>query len=300
MHKSLEGVRGKYGNKIAVTYIPFPLEGIHPHAIKAARAAECARRLGAMDPFVAATFQKQDSIGVRPWDAYRSEAGIKDSAAFASCLDEESSANAVHAGMRAPPGVLDLLDAPTAASSRTDVNGVRMVMYPLSVVNQVPKVKLGAVPIAIAGSLDDPDFDLTRVNVVELLDDGRLVTFSRVDGKIQLYGSKGRGEKSIGRRGRGPNEVQSPRRISRLSNDTILVLDEGNRRVYRATPNNGIVSGQELPTMTPSTDQLAGMLPTQEIVLYRSGRFPAISTVGSSQKRVADWRQSMFGILQSR
>gem|GEM_PF-675480 len=323
MHKSLSATRAKFGKQIAVTFIHFPLEGIHPHAVRAAQAAQCAHEQGAVDAFVTAAFKKQDSLGIRSWDSYRRDANIKDSAAFAFCMNKEKSLASVHEGMRIgddfgiqstpttlidgwkyqgavsekeldsavssllreelPPGVVTLLGAHSAAASRTNNAGVPTPIFSTAALAQAPRTKLSALPTAVVGAIDDPEFDLTLVQSAALLDDGRVVTYTPFgrDRQVLVFGPKGRGEKALGRRGSGPNELQGPTSIFKTTKDTILVLDAGNRRLYKATAANGIVDSKEMPTsLVRSTDQLAGVISGKYFVFFASGRVPVPSKAG--------------------
>ena len=82
---TLAEIKQKYGSKLAVTFIHFPLS-IHRFAKPAARAAECAANAGGFTRFVETIYSNQDSLGLIPWTTYATRAGLRDTAAFASCL----------------------------------------------------------------------------------------------------------------------------------------------------------------------------------------------------------------------
>lgn len=75
--------------RVALVYRHFPLEGAHPHARKAALAAECAAAQDRFTPFHDALFLKQDSIGKLPWARFATDAGVSDLDEFARCVSEE-------------------------------------------------------------------------------------------------------------------------------------------------------------------------------------------------------------------
>lgn len=319
MHRSLESARAKYGSKVAITYIHFPLEGIHPHALAGARAAQCANQFGAIDKFINAAFAKQDSIGRRTWDAYRRDAGVSDSTLFTSCVVGDSSLEKVRIGLRAgndfgvaatptviingwtyqgalskkaldtlifsllrdapPPGLVDILGSPSASANRQVIDGVPTVLYRPEELELSPRMKLSAVPISTIGE-DESSEDVSFVGSAELMEDGQLFALSQIGGNVMLFPANGRGGRPFARRGRGPNELGAPRSIARVSKDTIVIFDASNHRLHRATAGRGIEGGDEIPAqLLGSADQVAGALSDHSFILFRSGRFPLASTL---------------------
>lgn len=82
-------IRKKYPNDIKWIFVHFPLPQ-HRFARLAAHVVECADKYGRVDQAVELLFRKQDSLGLKPWRSYAREAGIRDSTAFARCLDDKS------------------------------------------------------------------------------------------------------------------------------------------------------------------------------------------------------------------
>jgi protein-disulfide isomerase len=80
----LRTLREQYPKEIAIVYRHFPLD-IHPHAIAAARASECAAVQGRFQAFHDALYAAQDSIGLAPWERFAATAGVPDTSAFAVC-----------------------------------------------------------------------------------------------------------------------------------------------------------------------------------------------------------------------
>ncbi len=97
---SFRAASSKYGNRVALWFIDFPLD-IHRFAKPAAQASECAARQGAFGPMERVLFAKQDSFGLKPWGSYAHEAGVEDSARFASCMRDSASLARVEAGQAA-------------------------------------------------------------------------------------------------------------------------------------------------------------------------------------------------------
>lgn len=86
--RTLSELREPYGDRLAITYVHFPLP-YHRFARAAAQAAECAHLQGQFQPFIAAVYTQQDSLGLKRWSAYASEAGVSDTVSFNKCLSAE-------------------------------------------------------------------------------------------------------------------------------------------------------------------------------------------------------------------
>jgi protein-disulfide isomerase len=82
----LNPLQEEFGDQVAFAYIHLPLK-MHRFARGAAQAAECADQHGRFPAMLNAIFAKQDSIGLKPWPSYASEAGVTDSVSFAACLE---------------------------------------------------------------------------------------------------------------------------------------------------------------------------------------------------------------------
>jgi protein-disulfide isomerase len=86
---SLDEIRAKYPDQVAIVYRHYPLEAIHPHAFGAALAAACAEEQGRFKPYHDALFQRQDSIGTTGWDRLAEAAGVPDLPAFRECVESK-------------------------------------------------------------------------------------------------------------------------------------------------------------------------------------------------------------------
>jgi protein-disulfide isomerase len=98
-------------SKVAVVFVHFPLS-MHRFATPAARAAECARAEDKFAPVLAMLFQGQDSLGLKSWISYASDAGIRDTARFATCVASSESVPLIEAG-RAVGNKLGINGTPT-------------------------------------------------------------------------------------------------------------------------------------------------------------------------------------------
>lgn len=83
-HLAMRSAAATTGIPVRNVFVHFPLPQ-HRFAIPAAKAAECARDQGRFDEFVDAVFERQDSLGLRPWTAYARDASIHDTLTFRTC-----------------------------------------------------------------------------------------------------------------------------------------------------------------------------------------------------------------------
>ncbi|MEW5916250.1 MAG: thioredoxin domain-containing protein [Gemmatimonadota bacterium] len=111
-HSELQVVRQKFPNDVAVLYAHFPLSR-HRFATAAARASECADRQGKFEQIHDLLFAKQDSLGLKEWVAYATEAGVGDTAAFNECLST---------------GAFPRIDAGLAAAKAIEARGTPTVI----------------------------------------------------------------------------------------------------------------------------------------------------------------------------
>jgi len=82
---ALKGVLSEYPSEAALVFRHWPLS-YHRFARPAARASECAARQGKFLPLHDLLFEKQDSLGLKPWESFAVDAGVESVSDFASCL----------------------------------------------------------------------------------------------------------------------------------------------------------------------------------------------------------------------
>lgn len=95
----LHTVAQRHPRDVSWLFIHSPLS-IHPFAQQAARAIECA---DAQDQYRAMrdqVFARQDSFGLKPWNAYAHDAGVADTVRFGKCLSDSASTRRIRDGMR--------------------------------------------------------------------------------------------------------------------------------------------------------------------------------------------------------
>lgn len=82
---SLKAIRAEFPRDVVVKYRHAPLP-IHPFAVAAARASECAAHQDRFEQFHDALFLDQAAIGLAPWTRFASAAGVPDTAGFERCM----------------------------------------------------------------------------------------------------------------------------------------------------------------------------------------------------------------------
>lgn len=92
-------VSAKYPGQVALVFVHFPITTIHPHALEAARAAECGAQQGRFAEMVDALYSDQASYGSSPWSKFGATARIGDSAAFGRCMADTTTMPVVQAGL---------------------------------------------------------------------------------------------------------------------------------------------------------------------------------------------------------
>jgi len=110
---SLRGVMESHRGRIKVTVRHFPLS-YHRFAYPAARASECAGAQSRFIEFHELIFRKQDSLGLKTFEAFATESGVSDIRAFNTCVSSAQKVTAIEVDLaagrkvavRGTPGVI--------------------------------------------------------------------------------------------------------------------------------------------------------------------------------------------------
>lgn len=97
-HHAIESVKSEFNNQVSSVFVHYPLPN-HRFAIPGAIAAECAAAENRIPAFIASVYAKQDSLGLRPWQAFAMDAGVQDSAQFAECVTNTKTVLRISRGM---------------------------------------------------------------------------------------------------------------------------------------------------------------------------------------------------------
>jgi protein-disulfide isomerase len=114
LYHSLENIRAKRGNDFAIVYRNYPLTDIHPWALPAAIAAECAAEHGRFTEFYQFVFEHQDSLKGADWPGIAHLVGVADTSAFSRCLDT--------------PAIAERLRADSLAAADLKIPGTPLVL----------------------------------------------------------------------------------------------------------------------------------------------------------------------------
>jgi protein-disulfide isomerase len=120
---SLKAIRAEFPRDVIVKYRHAPLP-IHPFAVAAARASECAAHQNRFEQFHDALFLDQPTIGLAPWTRFATAAGVPDVAGFEQCMA---------AAAPSPVIARDTMDAhrlQVAATPTLLVNDLKLVGVP--------------------------------------------------------------------------------------------------------------------------------------------------------------------------
>ena len=97
-HRALDATMREHGTDVSTLFVHYPL-GQHHFAMAAARAVECAAEHGQFAELVRVIFEKQDSIGLKPWGGYAREAGISDTSRIVKCAASSERVDRIEAGI---------------------------------------------------------------------------------------------------------------------------------------------------------------------------------------------------------
>ena len=103
--QTLREWRLRYGDEVGVLYRHYPMTSIHPHAMEAAIAAECAGAQGSFERFHDVLFADQENIGRTVWSDFAERAGVPSIAEFSDCLKQDWPTERVVSDLRAGEGV---------------------------------------------------------------------------------------------------------------------------------------------------------------------------------------------------
>ena len=97
LHETLKSLRKHYPDQVSLTFVHFPLPG-HRFALPAARVAECAGAQGRFEAMYDRLFDDQESLGLKPWSEYASNAGVVDLDLFEACIRKTDTVARIDSG----------------------------------------------------------------------------------------------------------------------------------------------------------------------------------------------------------
>lgn len=141
--QTVQDARRAHPEGIQLTYIHYPLS-YHRFAEPAARASECANAQGRFEAIHDGFFEKQDSLGLKPWRSFAEEAGVADLERFDACVSERGPIPGVEAG-KAFGDDIDVRGTPTVL-----INGWRLSSVPSlkALEEHIAAIRVGKPPIS--------------------------------------------------------------------------------------------------------------------------------------------------------
>ena len=101
-HPTIKQALSEYGDKVLFSFKQFPLSNIHPQALPAALASECASEQGKFLPYADKLFEKQaewgKTTGTQSFKTYAAQLGMSTSQ-FGTCLDSKKYQSKVEADL---------------------------------------------------------------------------------------------------------------------------------------------------------------------------------------------------------
>lgn len=326
-HAALRRLTDELGTRVALTFVHLPLS-THPFARLAANAAECAHQQGVLMPFMDAAFAHQDSIGQRQWNAFGRDAGVRDSAAFKTCVNSRTFSSRVERGVEAAQsdavrGTPVLLingwrhdgalsyralkkatarllageplaeigpEGATAAGDGSSSIGAFDITYDTLDLMRAPQLRVSAVPLASTDG-QSANLDIGFGIPVELLSDNRFVVLA--GRQLHLFDADARWVRMLAGDGSGPGELRGPTDMARIRGDTLVVADPGNARILWINPDGTVPRERSMRAeVPPRLHMVAGALPDGRLVLHRAW--------GPTLSRVPNSRDSLqVGVLPS-
>ncbi|MCC6242638.1 MAG: thioredoxin domain-containing protein [Gemmatimonadaceae bacterium] len=321
------------GTRLGIRILNYPLP-THALAFDAARAAVCSKKSDRFVAFHRLLTHDIDEIGRKSWSEFAREAGIDDIEGFVSCLTESSTDSAVNAdiatakslGIRGTPltlvngwrydgaiptvqlvGIIDDVAngrppraalAPLSAPMEKNVvsGGIRRLRYKQSDLDSAFRLELTKLPISVLG-LEGSDgmYDLTNAHRAVFLSDRRLaVLSSRGMPGLYLFRTDGRLERSLAKRGFGPNEFSGLSDIALVNGDSLVAIDQANDKLsYISTITGGMREVRLRGALPGAVFRVAGSLPSKTLVVH-SGN--GTVKAGRPTERVFDGSM-MVGLL---
>jgi hypothetical protein len=121
---------------------------------------------------------------------------------------------------------------PKGAYAVRDSSGVQIVSNPSAVEGDSGCPQVGSAPaFSIGGANAEGPYDIARVTGAQRLADGSIVLLNGATSELRYFDGAGRYVRSVGRKGSGPGEFESPYQLLRYGPDTLMVQDFSTARI---------------------------------------------------------------------
>ncbi|MDP2957642.1 MAG: hypothetical protein Q8N53_14545 [Longimicrobiales bacterium] len=152
-------------------------------------------------------------------------------------------------------------------AARTDSAGVEIVLSAVAAAAVPVFATVDSVPALRIGSIDGRrEEQFGTISDVKPLRDGGVAVLDGQAAEIRLFDSDGAYRMSLGSKGQGPGELQSPTVLAVLLGDTLAVYDSRPRRITRFGPDGAL---GRITTLEDTRSQIpvASFLPDGRLVL---------------------------------
>lgn len=154
---------------------------------------------------------------------------------------------------------------------RVDSAGVEIVTTPMPAADVPVFAQVDSMPTLRIGALDGrPEEQFGSVSDVLPLPDGGVAVLDGQAAEIRLFDGDGTYRSTLGSKGEGPGEFQSPSALGLMAGDTLAVYDRRSRRVTRFAPDG---------TMA----QVVTLVPDGSPLITRASFLPDGRAVGQSR-----------------
>ena len=132
--------------------------------------------------------------------------------------------------------------------------------------------RIGESSIDIGGPDAVEPYALHRVSAGLRMPDGSIVVGSSVSADIRVFAASGEHIRTTGRKGAGPGEFQAISWMERITGDSILVFDTGNRRLTLLDPEGRFTRVLPVP-QDGAPARVLGRFANGDLLVSRSGAF---------------------------
>ena len=175
-------------------------------------------------------------------------------------------------------------------ASTLDSAGVTIHELPAEALTRPAPLALAATPSVRIGEVGgQPEYQWTRPVAGARLSDGGFAVLEQVPAEVRLFDAGGSFVRRIGRSGEGPGEFQRPSQLAVLEGDTVLVWDEGARRLSWFSPDGALLRDRTLRGFE-------GIRTIRRVRLAESGT----TTVLGTRSSIEDWGRESEGRSRER
>lgn len=127
--------------------------------------------------------------------------------------------------------------------------------------------------LVIAAEDSEPETAFFGIQGGLVISDGRIVVADESSGALKVFDPSGRFVRTVGQRGEGPGEFESPFLAGRIGSDTMLVVDPPLRRVSLLHADDGFLGSWLIPASLPPFFSPLGSLEDGTVIVRQREMF---------------------------